>query len=304
MRCARARRVDEASADQRNLTDSSQLPRLIANAAHGLSTAGQMKLIEHVVDMMLDGRHAQDELTRDFLVGQSLADEAQDIAFPPRESLFQCRFINRTLGAKKSPQEAARNLRRTCELALDDIPQRLGQRVERRFARYVTRETGAAAANHILALLGQSKRHQCDLGPLSRDGTGVVKVDSVSHIDQYQIGAMPGERISQPLEIIDDREYIDIRLPFEARGEPVTEQPHRRQDDDVHTTPCCSEPSGSADSPRGAQSTVARLPRSSGTSRRKATTGATALGQITTPEEILLPAIRRAFCIRHVAVDF
>ena len=37
----------------------------------------------------------------------------------------------------------------------------------------------------------------------------------------------------------------------------------------------------------------------------KAITGATAApAEITTPEEILLPAIRRAFWIRHVAVDF
>jgi hypothetical protein len=57
-------------------------PRRIANLAHDLGPPRHIELLENMVDVMFDRRHAQAQLAADLLVREAAAYQIKDFALP------------------------------------------------------------------------------------------------------------------------------------------------------------------------------------------------------------------------------
>ena len=88
-------------------------PRLTAHLLHNLRTPRKPELLENIVNVVLDRRHAQTQLGADLLIGQPVADQRRDLALAPRQRQRGIRFVHAHFPAVQCSKESAGDLRRT-----------------------------------------------------------------------------------------------------------------------------------------------------------------------------------------------
>src|SRR5580692_2869691 len=96
--------------NQKYQTNPLNQESLRAAKMHNPEAVARSDLVLHAVKMILDGLFRQAELVRNFLVGQSLCDQRNDLLFPPRQSQPRVdarRVYRRSLALKEPEQKCA-----------------------------------------------------------------------------------------------------------------------------------------------------------------------------------------------------
>ena len=135
----------------------------------GLAASADLKFLQNVVQVILDGGGANRELARDFLIGAALLDERQDFGLTRRQGQQRLLLVGPVQLAGKAGEHRGCNIRRAVHAAFDCVQQGAVKCVR---TADIAAEAGGGAGKDLVVGLVECKRYQpgaaaerCHAGP-------------------------------------------------------------------------------------------------------------------------------------------
>ena len=123
----------------------------------GLAASADLKFLQNVVQVILDGGGANRELARDFLIGAALLDERPDFGLTRRQGQQRLLLVGPVQLAGKAGEHRGCNIRRAVHAAFDCVHQGAVKFVRAAFARDIAAEAGGGAGKDMVVSLVECK---------------------------------------------------------------------------------------------------------------------------------------------------